>query len=551
MKKISLIITLGLALYSTNAFIIAHDENNESSYIDESDIFGDSQDDFDFDDTLDFGQDALQEYIPVVQKRTITSNTDDWALLLVALSEAGYINILNQSIYKRTNPIRTRSILDYPFALTYGFDLQDTSTFSLMLYGNISWPKNFTKHSQLLSSYLKTEDEELINILEEILALNQSDNQMNIGETLRLFSPGKVVELRTGFLLESHIDFNRWNVNMQLPLQYVARAFYLTPEERELVFKSDLAKLFETENNLSQDEFYYQNFYVDQFGMGDLKLKAMYQVKQTPSLDLYLGGFAIFPTATSFQQGIYGTWFEQNNDRAYLDLRTINPENITLQNQDDIANFFMAALDKLNSNILYPLLGNNGHVVFAPSCNFDWYFADNWKFCSDDSFEIPLRAYEQRFYKAVQSQGDFTAEFNALMNNYLDTGNANELVLFANQKIQDMFFPFVYNTLVLPGLIVNSTNQFVVYHDQWSVQFGGNYWYQAKEQITAPILPANYDIAVVPASSAAQGKIFGKFNYDFDYEKNIFALSLYTDITVWNSGIGNDYTLGLSLDCKF
>ena len=545
MKKISRILLLSFALYNTHPLIIANDENEESHYIDESDIFGDSEDDFNFDDTLDFGQDALQDYIPVVQKRTITSNTDDWAALLLALGDNNII--LNQSLYKRTSPIRTRSILDYPFALTYGFDLQDTSAFSVMLYGNISWPKNFTKNSQLLSSYLKTEDVELINILEDILEENPLDNPINIGEALKLFSPGKVVELRAGFLLESHVDFDTWNLNIQLPLQYVARAFYLTPEERELVFNSDLAKYFETEDNLSQDEFYYQNFYVDQFGMGDLKFKAMYQLHQAPSIDVYLGGFVILPIATPFQQGIYGTWFDQNNDRAYLDLRTINPQAVTLQNQDDVAAFFMAALDKLNSNILYPLLGNNGHVVIAPSCNFDWYFANNWKFCSDDSFEIPLRAYEQRFYKAVQSNNDFTAEFNSFVNN----DDTNGLVLFANQKIQDMFFPFVYTTLVLPGLIVNSTNQFVVYHDQWNMQFGGNYWYQAKEQITAPVLPANYDLAVVPASSVAQGKIFGKFNYDIHIENNIVALSAYTDITVWNSGIGNDYTLGLSLDYKF
>ena len=382
-------------------------------------------------------------------------------------------------------------------------------------------------------------------------ALSQYSCEVTI--SLKLFYPGKVVEIRTGFLVESHIDLDRWNLNIQLPLQYVARAFYLTPAERELVFNSDLAKLFETANDIDQDQFYFENFYVDQFGMGDLKFKAMYQIQQTPHLNVYLGGFAIFPIATPFQQGIYGTWFEQNNERAYLDLRTIDPLAVTVQNQDDVADFFMAALDKLNSNILYPLLGNNGHVVLAPSCNFDWYFADNWKFCSDDSFEIPLRAYEQRFYKAIQSNGSFITEYNELSNNYLNDlpGAADSFVLFANQKIQDMFFPFVYNTLVLPGLIINSTNQFVLFHDTWNVQFGGNYWYQAKEQITAPIAPENYAIAVVPASSAAQGKVFGKFNYNFDCQNNCWSLSGYTDITVWNSGMGNDYTLGLSLDCKF
>ena len=46
MKKISLILTLGLALYNSHSFIIAH--NEEESY--DSDIFGDADDDFNFAD---------------------------------------------------------------------------------------------------------------------------------------------------------------------------------------------------------------------------------------------------------------------------------------------------------------------------------------------------------------------------------------------------------------------------------------------------------------------------------------------------------------------
>ncbi len=139
MKKISRILFLSLALYNTQIFLIAHDENEESDYAIESDIFGDSKDnlDFEFDDTLNFEQDTLQEYIPVIEKRSIASNTDTWAALLLSLGQSGNEGILNQSIYQRTSPIRTRSILDYPFALTYGFDLQDTNAISVMLYANV------------------------------------------------------------------------------------------------------------------------------------------------------------------------------------------------------------------------------------------------------------------------------------------------------------------------------------------------------------------------------------------------------------------------------
>ena len=202
MKKNLLILIFSFLLCNPNAQLFAEHQNNhnyeETSTNYESNFDDEFDDDFMFDDTLDFNQDNLKNYVPVKRTRSITSNTDDWATLLLALQAQGQIGILNQSIYKYTSPIRTRTILDYPFALTYGFDLQDKDTLSIDFYGNISWPKNFTKNSQLLSSYLNTDNQEIIDILDEIVEQSPLDEPINIGESLALFSPGKVVELRAG-----------------------------------------------------------------------------------------------------------------------------------------------------------------------------------------------------------------------------------------------------------------------------------------------------------------------------------------------------------------
>jgi len=546
MKKISLILALGLLSYNINNDLKANSEDYNSILFED-----DEDDDFGFDSSLNFNPNTLANHIPVVKKRSIATNTDSWADLLFLLQQTGNIGILNESLYQYTSPIRTRSILDYPFALTYGFDLQDTNTCSVNFYANIAWPKNFTKKFQHLSSYINTENENIIEVLQELVDLNPADDPINIGEAFALFSPGKVIELRAGALFEGHITRKNWDVMIQLPFQYVSRAVYFTPAERDLIYASQLASFISAEDDFDEDEFFYENFYADEFGIGDLKIKAMHKIRESDHFDIYIGGFVILPIAKAIQQEVYGNWFPQNNNRAYLNLCTIDPQAITEKNYDDIANFFIDALQKLDSNILFPLLGNNHHVVTAPSCNINCYMTEHWKFCGDYSFEIPLRAHEQRFYKATQSTGAFNTQINALIDNYTDHGDSTELVLFANEKIQDMFFPYVFDTLVLPGLIINSTNQFVVTHNNWDLQFGGNYWYQAKEQITAPVLSTKYDLAVVPAASAAQGKLFGQYNYNFDWDNHFWSLSAYTDITVWNSGIGNDYTLGLKIDCKF
>lgn len=545
MKKISIALTFGLLFYSN----ITQPNSNQSyaAFCDEDD------DDFFSDDPLNNISLTNSDSFKIATHRGSSENIALWALGLQSLSNPEAL--LNQNIYNYTAPLRTRPILEYPFALTYGFDTQEGNSVSAMLFVNTTPAKNFTKDSTHLDSYLDINNQDRIDILEEIAAFIPDDQPITIGDSLALFAPLKVLEARIGILFEAHVVRNKLSMTAQLPVLYTARKLSLTQAEEAAIDSSPLAALLVGDGSINPDTFKRQHFGVDQVGFGDFKFKMMYECHRSDVFDVYFGGFVILPTEHAFHTGLIGASLPQNNVRPTINLANIDPTNVTLANKDAIADFFLATLDKLASNILYSPLGNNSHVVIAPSLNFDWFFTDRWNFASDYSLQIPFPGPEARFYKKVQSAAAFTAEFNAA-----SAESDAALVEFANQKIEDLFIPYVFNTSVFPGIVINSTNQFVYDHNQWDFAFGANFWYQSAEKLQNINLPQNgspasadynYDMAAATAHSVAQEKLFAKINYTLDHTNYSWSLSAYGDITIWNSGIGNDFTLGICADCRF
>lgn len=553
-KNITVLLALGLLLNTPTAEIFAsYSTPHNNIYFDDE---FDDEDDFAID--TDLNDLSLENIGHSNLTRTPADNAAQIHALFgfIAGSPANQSAILNTPIYQQTSAIRSRPILEYPFALTYGFDVRDKNSLSFMFFFNSTSKKNFTKNSTTLGSYFLLGNPTRVAALLQIDDVTGDNNVARLAKSLALFDPATVQENRMGGLLESHILHNNLFLSVQLPILYTERNLYLTPSQKAAISISSIGGMLQTDG-VDENDFIYEHIVMDQFGISDLKFKAMYTMHATETFDIDLGGFVILPTATALKQGMIGVWFDQNNERAYFDLASVDPTAITTQNQDDIANFFLAAIDKLSSNILNCPLGNKGHVVLAPSVNFDWYFAQNWQFSNDFSLQIPLPAQEQRFYQKTQTQAQFLASYNAAY----DAGNTNPLVFtqYLNQELQDLFFPYVFSTMVYPGSVFNSTNQFLYTYHALNASFGSNFWYQGAESLRAFNNISNnenpqdfsYDYAGAQSASAAQEKLFAKINYNLESTNYSWSLSAYGDITVWNSGIGNDFTLGLCVDCKF
>ena len=547
MKKTSVLLAFGLLFY-TPTIVVA------TSYFTPNTMQFDDDDDDDFMIDTDLNDISLDaSTINLHPTRSPLTNAENIQNFFALVEDPNAV--LNLPIYQQTSPIRNRPILEYPFTLTYGFEMHENNAISIQLFLNSCSHKNFTKTSTTLDSYFLLGNPTRFAQLLFVDEITERKTIENLAKSLALFDPATVQENRIGGVLESHVVHNNFFLSAQLPILYAERNLYLTPSQKAAISISSLGGMLQTDG-VDENDFVYQHIVMDQFGIGDLKIKAMYEMHTSRNFDIDLGGFIIFPTATALKQGMIGTWFDQNNERAYLDLATINVlEPLTVQNQDDIANFFLAAVNKLSSNILNCPLGNNGHVVLAPSINFDWYFAQNWQFSNDFSLQVPLKAQEQRFYQKTQSQAEFLNAYNTAFG----TGTPDDaitFVSFVNDEIQNLFFPYVFPTMVYPGMVFNSTNQVAYRFHACDFFIGSNFWYQGAESLQPFINTQNdqnftYNYTGAEAASAAQEKLFARVDYNIDTTDLCWSFSLYGDITVWNSGIGNDFTLGLFVDCKF
>ena len=551
MKKLSVLLALGLITCHHSQQILANVNYNSVDFYSDDD---NDDDDFAIDSDLNnINLDVNRDNLTKVQTRLGGADTI-YAFFSLIADQPTYQNaLLNTPVYQQTSVVRNRPILEFPFTLTYGFDDNTLNSVSLVPFLNYATKKNFTKTSQELGSYFLLGNPAKVAALDYIDSLEVLPQKVadKLAKSLALFDPATIVERRLGGIFESSINFGKWNMIVQLPILYVERNLFLTPVQKAAISISSIGNMLETDG-VSENDFVYQHIVMDQVGLGDFKIKATYQAHSSEIFSIDLGGFMIVPTATPFAQGIAGVWFPANNDRAYLDLTTIDPENITDQNKDDIANFFLAAVDKLSSDVLNCPLGNNGHPVFAPSINFDWYFTQNWQFSNDFSLQVALPSTEQRFYQLTQTSTQFLSDYNAAYN-----AGSDVFAAYVNTQIQNMFFPFVFSTIVYPGVVFNSTNQFGCHLETTDIYFGGNFWYQGAEQLKLLNNAYNngqdfsYDYPGAAAASAAQEKLFARINYNFESHKADWSLSGYGDITVWNSGIGNDFTLALSVDCRF
>ncbi len=547
MKKLSALLVLGLSSCTINQQIFAEDL---TSYSPMHYALQDDDDDFEIDTNLN---ELNLTNIDTHHELTRTAGSDTvYAFFSFIADNPTYQNaILNLPIYQQTSPIRNRPILEYPFTLTYGFDIKEKCSVSLTPFLNYTAHKNYTKTSDVLSSYFLLGNPErvaAITYIDDQLSLNMAER---LAKSMGLFDYATVEERRLGGVFESRVNHNQWSLITQLPILYTERNLFLTPMQKAAIAVSAIGNMLQADG-VDENDFIYNHIVMDQVGIGDFKFKAMYQAHTSHTFSIDLGGFMIVPTATAFAQGIAGVWFDANNDRAYLDLTTIDPTNITTENKDAIANFFLAAVDKLSSNILNCPLGNNGHVVFAPSINFDWYFADRWQWSNDFSLQVPLPAKEQRFYQFTQTQSQFLADYNTAY----DAG-PDVFAAYVNTQIQNMFFPFVFPTMVYPGVVFNATNQLGYHLRTTDIYFGANFWYQGAEQLknfsAENVNQQNfsYNYAGAAAASAAQEKLFARINYNIEHGRYQWSISGYADGTIWNSGIGHDFTLALSIDCKF
>jgi len=530
---------------------------------------------FEFDNIInnDFNDTFLQNKTPS------SDNLCSPTLITPALIEFGIIPVLKQNFYVRTNELTQRSLLDYPIFLprrwtnytgTYGFDL----------FWNKTNRMYFSQSSSNISSYLNIGPSALIDALSDahakiapIFPLIAAYNPEKLAPLFRNFT---VEQRRIGLMFHAEKRVKKVFFYLFVPIYYIERNMFASEIEQEA-----LALTFGRLDQQSQDTFAKNHLVSDQFGLGDTRISADFQIKDSEQWGFNLGFFMTLPTAFAFQKNIQGSTYHKTACPPKLDILNLACEAQGSQQQKDAAiaqatNFAFKALDNLAANILQTPLGNGGHVGLGFALQTDSYlrnfikrpWAEAISYRSRVSLEYLFPNTKTRYFllndrsACFEALGLNNAESLVKTNTQNDEAYATAVLNFIDQQISQEFFPPAFSVKVHPGFIFRSTSKAFHEGDHWFFALGNDFWLQSKEELnrfrpagdckTACTINADdYKLHAAQKPVAYQGKIWGTVAYKVLRNDVDWALSFNIDQTYLKSGIGADYTIALGFDAHF
>lgn len=450
--------------------------------------------------------------------------------------------LLQENIYRRTNPNNSRSLLNLPGFYHHYFCPEDNYFWTQLFYNQTS-NGYFTKESTQLQSYVLLNNPNLIERIE------RNDLGINLPIVLGVFSNMKLQDRRLGLMFGGQHVWSNWHVRAYAPFYYLERNLSLTDEEQRLLERAGLPTVDPVESR----EFAREHLIIDKLGIGDSRI----EIGITPFVnDMYLarvGGLFTVPTAFAFKNGLYGTHFSKStpapNFSLYEFINTVMPP---VQDMDKgIAQaeaFLLAAVDRLSTMVLETNMGNEGHFGLGVFTDHQIECSQYWTLRSKTSLEYLVPKYEKRFYIMKKT----AAEFNDRDYNSDDELICEENLDFLNDQLIQTLFPTMYSTRIHPGYIFIWNTSLTYQGEVLDFQFGYDLYWQDKEKLgTINATPAQValvrkDIAVKPC--AYQSKLFGDLIYKRSGAYRDYHAGIHLDATLLSSGIGRDFTLALYFD---
>lgn len=477
-------------------------------------------------------------------------------LLLVsgALENGSILRLLQQEIYNRTNPIVVRSLLDLPSLRPYFLDYCGWQVVVQPFYSQMD-PVYVTKHSPFIKSYINLGVPALANeidlILEDINNAGVLETPINIDipQTLSLFQNLRAQEYRAGFMFSFAKEYKDWNFSFRIPVYYMIHNFFLNNTEIDNIKN---APLFTDDGLWGQggttgtvNEFVFTNLVNDKVGFGDSRFMALYNLASSYKNDIWLGAIATLPTAVKVKEGMIGGSFNKCESIPAFDLLSI--ANLSLCGRgykvtEMLETIGIAALRKLSILLVDIPLGNGGHFGVGPHFDIRHFYNDVLSTRTMIEAEFFSSKTKKRFFLEDKSRFNFNLDLT-------DGDMANQNIAFLNEQVLNTFFPVCSKVDVTPGWLFKAYHELMLDFNCWQLVGGFDFWYQGAEKIGANFCGSMVSFDTLSKGrrlSAYQGKIFGSFSHyrhssDFDW-----SLALTYDDTVFNKGIGKDFTVGLA-----
>lgn len=533
----------------------------------------------DFEDFDTFLDDEINDEIFRVSPPS-ASNPCDPKVVSTLLVEFGIVPILEQNFYLRTNELTQRSLLDYPIFLPRRW-VNYTGTYGFDIFWNKTNRMYFSQSSSNISSYLNIGPSDFLEALS-----NSHAKIATLFPLIAAYTPGKIAPLFRNFTVEQrriglmfHAEKRVKKVFFYLfvPIYYIERNMFASEIEQEA-----LTLTFGSLDQQSQDTFAKNHLISDQFGLGDTRVSADFQIKDSEQWGLNLGFFMTIPTAFAFKKDIEGSTFHKTTCPPHLDIINLACQATNgSQEEKDAAiaqalDFGNKALDNLAANILQTPLGNGGHVGLGFAIQTDSYlrnfikrqWAEAINYRSRVSLEYLFANTKTRYFLLKDRSACFEAlglnDAESLISSKTqdDDAYATAVLNFIDQQISQEFFPPAFSVKVHPGFIFRSTSKAFHEGDHWFFALGNDFWLQSKEELNKfrsagecktedKINAENYKLHAAQKPVAYQGKIWGTVAYKVLRNDVDWVLSFNIDQTYLKSGIGADYTIAFGFDAHF
>ncbi len=520
-----------------------------------------------------------------------TTKQFDPEKIIQILLDMGIVDILKENLFLRTNPLNKRNILDQPMGFLDRRYKHDDWVLGSNFFYNEMTRCYFSQHSDAITSYLGlTQDSFLDKLDAASKKVKDFDDKFSFDplDALELFKNATISERQAGMLFWGQKQLTKWNVSWKLPFYYLERNYWLTEEEQQAL---------EDEYGASQEDekaYLQHNFLVaDKIGFGDFRLAADTELfsNNDDRFNYRIGCQVTIPTAFEIANGIMGKQFKLQPRRQNLDLSDItgcsNTTGCSCQAErsclkgcngyhlDDIVNMALeedgnkdkafsilkdvgqCALNGINAQLLEAPLGNSGHLgvgIYTKSgmpvslfIRQPWAY--NFIYKGGMSLEYLVPKTEQRMFVKKINLDAFEAH------DFENPDQALQNMIFLEEQIVDKFFPFVYNTMVHPGIVFHWTGVLAYESYHWIFNLGTDTWIRSPEAfgtIQAPeeILP-QLKINTAKRLMGYQWKLLGGLGYKVQSQKHTWILSLDGDSSFSNSGIGNEYTISFNVEVDF
>jgi len=471
------------------------------------------------------------------------------------LQELHIVDLLQHNIYLRTNPLNTRSLLDYSIYFDQKVSYDCPWLVGAHGFYNQTSRAYFTSNSDCISSYLNVTDPALLADIQAATSAAQGlgfcPPDLDPLAVIPLFNNFTVQDRRIGAMIHAARFWDKATLRMWLPLYYLERNFYLTDLERESI-ETALGALTADE----QARFQRDHLVSDKFGFGDTRLEAGFLVRDHETTRIELGFYATIPTAVALYSNIMGNTFHECQARPIFDFANLfNLACTDLAQTLVIAtDFMLGALDMLAANLLDEKLGNGGHFglgLYSQGQTRLHQCPENIYLWSKIKLEYLLPAHENRFFINQVDTSCFDSRNFSNTDPAISADNLN----FVDQQIVDRLYPYVLRTLVYPGIVFQWTGKACYEAKSWGSSLGLDAWCQGPESfgdVKCCLIPCqnlNYDTAKLPF--AAQGKILGEVFFKAHRPTHQWIVSFNGDYTFVSSGIGKDFSISANVEVNF